>query len=74
MLALKLNYFSLRLIRGPKPVRMLVRGVLGIPWYVGQKLAPWLDRLDGNWALETTGYFVTARKRYAIQVADKRLQ
>lgn len=62
MLALKVNYFSIQMIRGPMIVRTLIRCVLAIAWYVGQRLAPYLDRLDGNWSLETTGYFVTARK------------
>lgn len=59
---LKLNYFSLRFIMGPRPVRWLVRGVLSIFWYLGQSLAPWLDRLDRKWELEAPGYFVTARR------------
>ena len=62
-ITLKMNYFSCRLIRGPKPVRMLLRVVFSIFWYVGQKLAPLLDKLDQNWELEAPGYFVTARKR-----------
>lgn len=59
---LKLNYFSLRFIMGPRPLRWLVRGVLGVFWYLGQSLAPWLDRLDRKWELEAPGYFVTARR------------
>jgi SAM-dependent methyltransferase len=62
MIALKLNYFSLRLIRGPRPLRLAIRGALGVGWYVGQKLAPVLDKLDKDWALEASGYYVTARK------------
>jgi len=63
MLALKLNYFSLRLIRGSRPLRLITRAALQVPWYLGQIIGPWLDRFDGNWALESTGYFVVARKR-----------
>jgi SAM-dependent methyltransferase len=62
MWVLKLNYFSLRFIRGPKPMRGLIKAGLLPFWYIGQTLAPPLDKLDRNWALETTGYFVTARK------------
>lgn len=62
MMALKLNYFSLRLIRGPKIARWILSCILGIGWYLGQKIAPHLDRLDRDWSLETIGYFVTARK------------
>lgn len=62
MMTLKMNYFSLRFIRGPWFLRLAMRGVLGVFWYVGQKLAPILDKFDGQWALETSGYHVTARK------------
>lgn len=62
MMTLKMNYFTRRLVRGPKLFRYPILGVLSIFWYLGQKLAPLLDKLDRNWALETTGYFVTAKK------------
>lgn len=62
MIILKMNYFSLRLIRGPRPLRLLIRAVFSVFWYLGQKLAPLLDRLDRNWDWETTGFYVTARK------------
>ncbi len=62
MMTLKLNYFSLRLIRGPWPLRNAINLALHLRWYVGQKTAPILDRIDGKWALETNGYFLTARK------------
>lgn len=59
---LKMNYFSLRFIRGPRLVRLLLRGIFGIYWFIGQKFAPVLDKLDKDWALEASGYFLTARK------------
>lgn len=62
MLVLKLNYFSVRLIRGPRPVRILLRGLFSVFWYLDQKLAPLLDRMDGDWSAEACGYFVTASK------------
>jgi len=62
MITLKANYFSTRFLRGPWPLRVILRGSLGVFWQVGQRLAPVLDRLDQDWALETTGYFVTARR------------
>lgn len=62
MWIMKMNYFSRRFMRGPKPVRLLINAVLLPFWYINQKIAPLLDKLDKNWALETTGYFVTARK------------
>ncbi len=63
MLALKCNYLSLRLVRGPEPVKALARTLLWPAWAAMQSLAPMLDRLDRNWEAETGGYFVVARKR-----------
>ena len=59
---LKWNYFTGRLVRGPKPLRWLIMAALVPLWYVGQKLAPFLDKLDRNWALESSGYYATAKK------------
>jgi len=59
----KANYFSARFIRGPKPLRWIIKGVLLPFWTIGQLLAPYLDRLDKNWNAETQGYFVVARKK-----------
>lgn len=63
MLILKINYFSQRFIRGPKLLRRLITALLVPFWFLGQKIAPLLDNLDKNWALETSGYYVTANKR-----------
>jgi SAM-dependent methyltransferase len=62
---LKLNYLSLRLIRGRRGFRGVIRALLSVGWQLGQRLAPLLDRLDRNWAAEAPGYFVTARKPQA---------
>lgn len=62
MLIIKINYFSLRLIRGPKVFKLIIKTALIPIWTVGQLIAPFLDKLDKNWLLETTGYFVIARK------------
>lgn len=62
MMVLKMNYFSRRFIRGPKFLRWAIKAFLLVVWYTGQKIAPLLDRLDKEWARETTGYYVTARK------------
>jgi len=62
MVVLKINYFTARSIRGPRLLRLIIRGGLIPFWYVGQKLAPLLDKLDRNWEAETRGYYVTARK------------
>ena len=59
----KMNYFSQRSIRGPKPLKILIKALLIPFWAVGQFLAPYLDKLDRNWPAETSGYFVLARKR-----------
>jgi len=62
MWILKMNYFSLRFVRGPKVLRWLIKRCLVPIWFIGQLLAPTLDKLDRNWAAETSGYFITARK------------
>lgn len=59
----KMNYFSARFIRGPKPLKWIIEGVLIPFWTLGQVLAPYLDKLDRNWDAETQGYFVVARKK-----------
>jgi SAM-dependent methyltransferase len=62
MWILKINYFSRRFVRGPKPLRWLINAGLMPIWYLGQKMAPLLDKLDRNWAAETSGFYVTAKK------------
>lgn len=62
MWILKINYFSLRFNAGPMPLQWMIRKILPVFWYIGQILAPHMDKLDGNWALETGGYFVVAKK------------
>lgn len=59
---LKANYFGARFVRGAGAVRRMLRYAFSVIWYAGQKAAPVLDRLDGDWSLETIGFFVTARK------------
>lgn len=63
MWILKINYFSLRFVSGPRPLRWAIKALLLPLWYIDQKVAPLLDKLDRNWALETSGYFVTAKKQ-----------
>jgi SAM-dependent methyltransferase len=62
MTVLKWNYFTLRFVAGPRPVRILLTALLSVFWHLGQLLAPLFDKLDRNWELEAPGYFVTARK------------
>lgn len=59
----KMNYFSGRFIRGPKPIRQIVKTIMFPFWLIGQILAPYLDKLDTNWAAESQGYFVLAHKK-----------
>lgn len=62
MWVLKMNYFTQRFICGPSWLRWGMT-VMFLPfWYLSQKAAPLLDKLDRNWELETAGYFVTAKK------------
>jgi SAM-dependent methyltransferase len=62
MWILKANYFTARFVRGPLPIRILIKGLLLPFWFLGQRAAPVLDRLDRNWIAESSGYYVTARK------------
>ncbi|MFT5660628.1 MAG: SAM-dependent methyltransferase [Sulfurimonas sp.] len=62
-LIVKMNYFSARLIRGPRLLQWLIKAILIPFWTLGQILAPYLDKLDRNWDAETQGYFILARKK-----------
>jgi len=62
---LKFNYFSLRLLRGPRLAKAILAVALLPFWSLGQLIAPYLDKLDSNWSAETIGYFVTAKKPLA---------
>ncbi|MFN3306952.1 MAG: class I SAM-dependent methyltransferase [Candidatus Kapaibacteriota bacterium] len=62
-LILKFNYFTLRFIRGPKIIQSFIKKLLYPVWYIGQKLAPVLDRLDKDWYLEAAGFYVLAMKK-----------
>ena len=61
MWILKLNYQTTRLIRGPRPLRWLIRAFLIPLWLLDQFIAP---LLDNYWHApqETGGYIVTGRK------------
>ena len=62
-IALKFNYFTVRLIYKLPKILMYPLAACFLPfWTLGQITAPLLDRLDKNWENETTGYFVVARK------------
>lgn len=61
MWLLKFNYQLLRLIRGPKTLRRLIRISLIPVWWSTQSIAPLLDHIWPG-ENETAGYFVTAFK------------
>jgi SAM-dependent methyltransferase len=62
----KMNYFTFRLITESPRRRLIIRACLRSLWYLGQKLAPWLDRkLDHDWLLEASMYDVRATKARA---------
>jgi len=61
MWVLKFNYQTVRLLRGPRTWRRIVRAALIPVWFTNQCFAKLLDRC---WQAEeeTAGYFVTASK------------
>lgn len=61
MWLLKLNYQLQHLIRGPRPLQMVLRALLIPVWWLNQMVARLLDKI---WPedRETAGYFVTAHK------------
>ena len=59
---IKMNYFTLRFIKGPRLIRGIKKAIVLPFWYIGQKIAPTLDKLDKNWAAESQGYYVVAMK------------
>lgn len=61
-IVLKLNYFGSRFVEGSRFRRFIVRPILIPCWYISQKLAPLLDKLDDSWELETTSYWITCKK------------
>jgi SAM-dependent methyltransferase len=63
MVILKFNYFTRRFVHGSLFLRTIILAVLIPFWYIGQLTAPLLDKLDRNWDLETSGYFIMAHKR-----------
>ena len=69
MIIMKLNYFTSRFIYGSHPLRTVaLKAIFRLFWYLGQKAAPYLDKLDQNWELEATGYFVTASKTQSAKI------
>lgn len=58
---LRLNYHTLRWVRGPRLLRAAMRRWLIPGWWTGQTLAPHLDRLFPS-EEDTGGYFAVARR------------
>jgi len=59
---IKINYFTSRLIKGPKVFKWIIKFFLVPFWTFNQLVAPLLDKFDKNWEAESQGYFVLARK------------
>lgn len=62
MWILKMNYFSSRFIRGPRPLKWMIKAIFIPIWFIFQVLAPYLDKLDRYPELEAASYTVLARK------------
>lgn len=62
MWVLKMNYFSLKWIKGSKIRKIITKAILLPIWYITQKAAPFLDNMHRGWSLESAGFFVIAKK------------
>ena len=61
-MALKFNYFTVRLLKGPKLLRLLLAVLLFLPWQLSQLSALLLSGLDRHPAREAIGYWINAEK------------
>ena len=59
--ALKFNYHTARYVRGPIFIRYFIHILLLPIWFIGQIIAPILDKFDPN-EMETASYTVVAEK------------
>ncbi len=64
---MKINYFSLRAIKGSKLRQKVVKNLLKPFWYINQKIAPKLDNMHRGWSLEAQSFFVIAKKKVPKQ-------
>lgn len=64
---MKINYFSLRAIKGSEIKKKIVKALLKPLWYINQKIAPKLDNMHRGWSLEAQSFFVVAKKKVAKQ-------
>lgn len=60
--ALKINYFSKKAIKGPTLIKWIVKLILTPFWYLNQVLGLFFDKFDKNWAEETQSFWVVASK------------
>jgi len=59
----KMNYFTAAYAsKRSKPLKRILQVLLLPFWTLGQLLAPYLDKLDSDWNIESQGYFVLATK------------
>ena len=71
---MKINYFSLKAIKGSKFKQKIVESLLKPFWYINQKLAPILDNMHRGWSLEAYSFFVVAKKKIIKeQDSDKKI-
>ncbi len=62
MLALKVNYFLTRFVKGPRILKNLIYFLIRPIWVFNQLIAPIMDNLDRTWSTETFSYAVIAFK------------
>ena len=61
-ISLKINYFLLKLVRGSKFSKSIIKIFLTPIWLFNLYISSLLDNLDKNWNDETQGYWVVAKK------------
>lgn len=62
-LALKFNYFTARYTKGKSMLNKIIKFFLIPIWFANQLCSPILDKLDKNWELESSGFWIVARKK-----------
>ena len=64
----KLNHFSLRLIKGSSFKKRIIHLLLKPFWFLSQKLALVLDKTHRGWSVEAQSFFVTAKKHKEVDL------
>lgn len=70
---MKINYFSLKALKGSPTKRNIMQMLLKPFWYLNQIIAPKLDSLHRGWSLEAQSFFVVAQKKEKIANTDKKV-